>query len=51
IVRVASLTPQRAARAATAPYHRLCTWPLKENDFLIMFPPAATWTRTVGLRG
>ena len=21
------------------------------NDFLIMFPPTATWTRAVGLRG
>ncbi|OCK90959.1 uncharacterized protein K441DRAFT_665464 [Cenococcum geophilum 1.58] len=24
---------------------------IKRNDFLMMFPPAATWTRAVGLRG
>ena len=24
---------------------------IKRNGFLIMFPPAATWTRAVGLRG
>ena len=40
-----------AARAATALYHRLCTWPLRGIGFQIMFPPAATWTRAVGLRG
>ena len=40
-----------AARAATALYHRLCTWLLGGIGFQIMFPPAATWTRAVGLRG
>ncbi|OCK90980.1 uncharacterized protein K441DRAFT_665488, partial [Cenococcum geophilum 1.58] len=24
---------------------------IKRNDFLMMFLPAATWTRAVGLRG
>ena len=42
---------QRAARAATALYHRLCTWPSIGLGFQMMFPPAATWTRAVGLRG
>src|SRR6266550_4654391 len=40
-----------AARAATALYHRLCTWPSIGIGFQMMFPPAATWTRAVGLRG
>ena len=40
-----------AARAATALYHRLCTWPLIGIGFQMMFLPAATWTRAVGLRG
>jgi len=40
-----------AARAAMALYHRLCTWPSIGIGFQMMFPPAATWTRAVGLRG
>jgi len=40
-----------AARAATALYHRLCTWPSRGIGFQMMFPPAATWTHAVGLRG
>ena len=40
-----------ATRAATALYHRLCTWPSIGIGFQMMFPPAATWTRAVGLRG
>ena len=40
-----------AARAVTALYHRLCTWLLRGIGFQIMFPPTATWTRAVGLRG
>jgi len=40
-----------AVRAATALYHRLYTWPLIGIGFQMMFPPAATWTRAVGLRG
>ena len=40
-----------AARAATALYHRLCTWPSIGIGFQMIFPPAATWTRAVGLRG
>ena len=40
-----------AARAATALYHRLCTWPSRGIGFQMMFPPAAIWTRAVGLRG
>ena len=40
-----------AVRAVTALYHRLCTWPLIGIGFQIMFLPAATWTRAVGLCG
>jgi len=40
-----------AVRAATALYHRLCTWPLRGIGFQMIFPPTATWTRAVGLRG
>jgi len=40
-----------AVRAATALYHRLCTWPSIGIGFQMMFPPTATWTRAVGLCG
>jgi hypothetical protein len=48
---IATESNDSAARAATALYNRLCTWPLRGIGFQMMFPPAATWTRAVGLRG
>ena len=52
--REVNTTEPRRQRAATrcggslpSPLHLA----IKRNDFLIMFPPAATWTRTVGLCG
>ena len=55
VVRVANLTPQNRDNSAiytiTALYYRLCTWPLKENNFLIIFLPTATQICVVGLYG
>ena len=57
----------RAMYASRAQHHRVATTArctrcdgslpsplhlaIKRNDFLMMFPPAATWTRAVGLAG